>query len=116
MWCVSKEVSRNCREIMHGFREIVCVWLLLHLLPQSCCDGKQALLVLLVEGVCKFDRDLVSKVRDKLLVAISLGDAWDISRIRLLGQSVLALILNQNTAPKVSTFRPDYLFRTVIGA
>ena len=51
--------------------------------PKSCCDGKQALLVLLADEVCKFDRDLVSKVRGKLLVGISLEDAWDISRIRL---------------------------------
>ena len=32
---VSKEVSRNRREIMHGFSEIVCAWLLSHLLPQK---------------------------------------------------------------------------------
>ena len=43
------------------------------------------------------------------------GDAWDISRIRLLGQSVLALILSPRTVPKVSAYRSDYLFRTVIG-
>ena len=48
-------------------------------------------------------------------MAISLGDAWDISRIRLPGQSVLALILCLKTVPKVSAYRPDYLFRTVIG-
>ena len=58
--------------------------------PKSCCDGKQALLVLLVSGVCKFDPDHVSEVRGKLLVAISLGDAWGISGIRLPRQSVLA--------------------------
>ena len=48
-------------------------------------------------------------------MAISLGDAWDISRIRLLGQSVLSLILSPRTVPKVSANRPDYLFQTVIG-
>ena len=30
--------------------------------PKSYCDDKQALLVLSVDGVCKFDRDLVSEV------------------------------------------------------
>ena len=48
-------------------------------------------------------------------MAISLGDAWDISRIRLPGQSVLALVLSLRTVPKVSRYWPDYLFRTVIG-
>ena len=48
-------------------------------------------------------------------MATSLGDAWDISRIRLPGQSVLAFILSPRTVPKVSVYRPDYLFRTVIG-
>ena len=61
--------------------------------PKSCCDGKQALLVLLVGGVCKFNPAHVSEVRGggggKLLVAISLGIAWDISRIKLPRQSVL---------------------------
>ena len=46
--------------------------------PKSCCDGKQAYLVLLVGGVCKFDRDHVSEVGGKLLVAISLGDAGEV--------------------------------------
>ena len=32
---VPKELSRNRREIMHDFREIVCAWLLSHLLPQK---------------------------------------------------------------------------------
>ena len=41
---------------------------------------------------------------------ISLGDAWDISGIRLPGQSVLALIISPRTVPKVSAYRPDYLF------
>ena len=48
-------------------------------------------------------------------MAISLGDAWDTSRIRLPGQSVLALILSSRTVPNVSTYRPDYLFQIVIG-
>ena len=56
---VQKGIGRNRREIMHDFREIVGAWLLSHLLPKSCCDGKKALLVLLVNGVCKFDRDHV---------------------------------------------------------
>ena len=43
-----------------GFREVVSAWLLQ---PKSCCDGKHALLVLLVGGVCKFDLDYVSEVR-----------------------------------------------------
>ena len=30
--------------------------------PGGCCDGKRALLVLSVDGVCEFDRDLVSGV------------------------------------------------------
>ena len=30
--------------------------------PNNCCDGKQAQLVLLVDGVCKFDKDYVGKV------------------------------------------------------
>ena len=60
---VPKERGRNRREIMHGFRETVGPWLLSHLLPQNCCDGKQALLVLLVGGVCKSDRDHVREVR-----------------------------------------------------
>ena len=50
--------------------------------PKRCCDGKQALLVLLAGGVCKFDHNYVSNVRGKLLVAISLEDAWGIYRIR----------------------------------
>ena len=36
----------------------------------------------------KFDPDYVSEV--KLPAAVSLGDTWGISRIRLPGQSVLA--------------------------
>ena len=44
-----------------------------------------------------------------------MGDAWDISRIGLPGQSVLALILSPKTVPNVSTYRPVYLFQTVIG-
>ena len=48
-------------------------------------------------------------------MAISLGDAWDISRIRLPRQSVLALILSPRTVPIVSAYRLDYLFQTVIG-
>ena len=48
-------------------------------------------------------------------MAISLGDAWDISRIRLPGQSVLVcLILSPKTVPNVSVCGPDYLFQTVI--
>ena len=35
----------------------------------------KAFLILLVDGVCKFDLDYVSEVRGELLVAISLGDA-----------------------------------------
>ena len=48
-------------------------------------------------------------------MAISLGDAWDISRIRLPEQSVLALILSPRTLPKVPAYRPDYLFQIVRG-
>ena len=48
-------------------------------------------------------------------MAISLGDAWGISRIRLPGQSVLAFYLRPRTVPNVSAYRPDYLFQTVIG-
>ena len=48
-------------------------------------------------------------------MAMSLRGAWDISRIRLPGQSVLALILSPRTVPKVTAYRPDYLFQTVIG-
>ena len=40
-------------------------------------------------GVCKFDLDYMSEVMGKLFVAVSLGDAWGISRIRLPRQSVL---------------------------
>ena len=48
-------------------------------------------------------------------MAISLGDAWDISGIRLPGQSVLVfLILSPKTVPNVSVCGPDYLFQTVI--
>ena len=48
-------------------------------------------------------------------MAILLGDAWGISRIRLLEQSVLAFNLDWRTVPNVSVYRLDYLFRTVIG-
>ena len=49
-------------------------------------------------------------------MAVSLGDTWGISRIRLLGQSVLAFeILSMRTGPNVSVYRLDYLFQTVIG-
>ena len=48
-------------------------------------------------------------------VAISLGDAWGISRIRLPGQSVLALMQSPTTKPNVSAYRPEYLLETVIG-
>ena len=48
-------------------------------------------------------------------MAISLRDAWDISEIRLPGQSVFALILSPKTVPKVSAYRLDDLFETVIG-
>ena len=43
-------------------------------------------------------------------MAISLGDNWGISGIRLLGQSVLALLI-----PSPRMHRPDCLFQTVIG-
>ena len=33
--------------------------------PKAVPDGKQALLVLSADGVCKFDRDLVSEVRGR---------------------------------------------------
>ena len=36
--------------------------------PKSCGDGKQAQLVLLADGVCRFDRDYVGEVRSELLV------------------------------------------------
>ena len=76
--------------------------------------------------MCKFDLDYVCVCvcvwgeggggGGKLLVAISLGDAWGISRIRLPGQFVLAfLFLSPRTVPNVSAYRPDYLFQTVIG-
>ena len=48
----------------------------------------------------------MNEVRGKLLAAISLGDACDISWVRLPGQSVLALILSLRTVPKVSVQRP----------
>ena len=32
--------------------------------PKSCCDGKQALLVLSVNGLCKFDQDLTGRTTD----------------------------------------------------
>ena len=60
---VSKDKGRNRREIMNGFREVVGTWLLSHLLLQKCSDGKQALLVLLVDGECKLDQGHVSEVR-----------------------------------------------------
>ena len=37
---------------IQDFREILCAWLLSHLLPQKCSDGKQAQFVLLADGVC----------------------------------------------------------------
>ena len=42
--------------------------------------------------MCKFDLDYVSEVMgyNELLAAVSLGNAWGISRIRLPKQSVLA--------------------------
>ena len=40
--------------------------------PKSCCDDKQALLVLLIGGMCKIVPDHASEVRDKLLMS----DAW----------------------------------------
>ena len=47
-------------------------------------------------------------------MAVSLGDACGISRIRLLKQSVLAfLIQSLRTVPNVSTYKLDYLFQTV---
>ena len=57
----------------------------------------------------------MSEVRGKLPVAISLGDAWGISRIRLPGQSVSAFNSNPRTVPNVSAYRPNYLFQTMIG-
>ena len=49
-------------------------------------------------------------------MAMSLGDAWDISRIRLPGQPVLAFhLLSPKNVPNMSAYRPDYLFQTVIG-
>ena len=45
--------------------------------PGGCCDGGHVLLV----GGYKFGLDYVSEVGGKLLVAMSLGDAWGISRI-----------------------------------
>ena len=43
--CVIAE--KICRENVRSFREIVVALLLSQLLPQSCCAGKKALLVLL---------------------------------------------------------------------
>ena len=57
----------------------------------------------------------MSEVWGKLLGAISLGDAWDIYRIRLPGQPVLALILSPRIVPSMFAYRPDYLCYTVIG-
>ena len=80
------KIGRNRLEIMHGS---VSAWSCHVCLPKSCC---------------------------KLSGAISLGDAWSISRIRLPEQSVLAfLIQSLRTMPNVSVYGPDYLFQTVIG-
>ena len=43
---------------------------------------------------------------------ISLGDAWGISRIRLLEQPVLVL---NSKSENCAAYRPDYLFQTAIG-
>ena len=43
--------------------------------PNSCCDGKQAQLVLSVDGVCKFDQDYVGEVVREFTVPTSLLDA-----------------------------------------
>ena len=40
-------------------------------------------------------------------MAISLGDAWDISKIRLPEQWVLALIMSPRIVLKVSAYRLD---------
>ena len=48
-------------------------------------------------------------------MAVSLGDAWGISGIRLAGQSVLVLILGPGTVPGVSAYGPDNLFQAVMG-
>ena len=49
MSCV-KEIAEIAAKEIQGFGEMVGAWLLSHLLPKSCCDGKQARLVLLVDG------------------------------------------------------------------
>ena len=41
---------------------MVDAWLLSHLLPQNCSDGKQTMSVL-SGGVCKLDPDCLSEVR-----------------------------------------------------
>ena len=46
-------------------------------------------------------------------MAVSLGDAWGISRIRLSGQSVL--VFNSKSEDWAKRVRLDYLFQTVIG-
>ena len=65
--------------------------------------------------MCKFVPDYVGEVRVELLVAVSLGDAWGISRIRRRAVCVGFLVLSLMTGPNVSEYRPDYLFQTVIG-
>ena len=49
-------------------------------------------------------------------MAISLGDVWGISGIRLPVQPALAfLILSPETVPNVSAYKLDYLFQAVMG-
>ena len=48
-------------------------------------------------------------------MAISLGEAGDISGTSLPGQSVLANNSRSKDCANMSAYRPDYLFQTVIG-
>ena len=115
MWCVSKEVSRSRREILHGFREIVCDWFLSPLLPQKLLSWQAGFVTIISRwGVQMWPRPCERSKEVSPLWPYYWADDWDISRIRLLGQSVLALILSPRTVPKVSAYRPDYLFQTVI--
>ena len=74
-----------------GFREIVAHDCYHICFPKSCCVGKHAWLVVLVDGWVKTNLTLTmwAKQWSELPVAMSLGDALYISEVRLPGQPVM---------------------------
>ena len=116
MCCVSKGISRNRRETMHGFREIVGAWLLLHQLPQKLLWWQAGL----VNIVSRWGVQIWPRPCERSKGVSSLWPyQWEMLGASLesacQGSLCWLLILSPRTVASVSAYRPDYLFQTVIG-